>query len=283
MPDAATLPSILITGPTGNLGREIAARLGDRAAVRGLVRGAPRPVPEVGWVVGDLTQPGTLPSALANMDAVLLIWPFLDTTHAAGVIAELVASTARVVYISSAATDDEAVDQSDPIVGTHAEMETLLRAANLPLTVLRVDTLASNVRGWIGQLRNGDRVVGPDIARTPVVDERDVAEAAAAVLLTPPARATYLLTGPQPLSRADLVRQLGEALGRPLTFEPISTRDARRQMLADGRPEELADALAAASEHRPESLRVSPDLERLTGRAPGTFARWAVDHAAEFR
>jgi hypothetical protein len=51
------------------------------------------------------------------------------------------------------------------------------------VTVMRCDTLASNTRGWAAQLKAGDVVRRPAIARTALVDERDIATAAVEVLL----------------------------------------------------------------------------------------------------
>jgi hypothetical protein len=53
-------------------------------------------------------------------------------------------------------------------------------------------------------------------------------------------------------------------------------------MLTDGRPERLVEALIAASLHRPESNLTTDHVERLIGRPAGTFAKWAIDHAADF-
>ncbi|MBD2891649.1 NAD(P)H azoreductase [Actinomadura sp. RB99] len=281
---SACRSSILVTGATGNLGREVVERLRAHGArVRGLARDQGGPRPGVEWAVGDLTDPAAMRAALAGIDAVFLVWPLLDSAPAEAMIAELGAAGPRVVYLSSTAIDDAAARQSDPIVQVHADMEVLLHDAGLRPTVLRSDTLASNARGWAPQLRAGDVVSGPEIARTAVVDERDVADAAVAALLGHhDRREPYLLTGPEVLSRADQVALLGAALGRRLRFHPVTADLARSRMLADGRPERLVEALIAASLHRPESNRVTDHVERLTGRPAGTFARWAVDHAAEF-
>lgn len=237
-------------------------------------------------MVGDLTDPTAVRAALVGVDAVLLIWPLLDSAPAHGLVAELAAAGPRVVYVSSTAINDEAARQSDPIVQVHADMEALLRDAGPHPVVLRSDTLASNARGWAAQLRAGDVVAGPDVARTAVVDERDVADAAVTVLLAPRhdqlSLGPYVLTGPEVLGRADQVARLGAALRRDLSFEPLPADLARSRMLADGRPERLVEALLAASVRRPESHRITDHVERLTGRPAGTFARWAVDHVADF-
>ncbi|MFJ8858830.1 NAD(P)H-binding protein [Streptomyces sp. NPDC102451] len=279
--------SVLVTGATGNLGREVAARLQAKdARVRALAHRRTGPRPGVESVTGDLTDPSVARAALAGMDTVFLVWPLLDTDHAHPLIEALTEAAPRVVYVSSAAIDDEAIRQSDPIVQVHADMEALLHGAGLRPVVLRSDTLASNTRGWASQVRAGDVVAGPDIARTPVVDERDVADAAVAAVLGVQEgeldHETYVLTGPEPLGRADQVSLLGAALRRPLRFEAVPAELARARMLADGRPEQLVEALIAASLHRPESHQVTDHVERLTGRPSGTFARWAVDHASEF-
>ncbi|MEU9101621.1 NAD(P)H-binding protein [Streptomyces sp. NPDC048361] len=178
--------SILVTGATGNLGREVVDRLRARGAhVRRLVRHESGLSSDAETVVGDLTDPTVLRAALLGVDAVFFIWPLLDSAPAHHVVAELAAAAPRVVYVSSTAIDDEAPRQSDPIVQVHADMEALLHDAGLRPVLLRSDTLASNARGWAGQLRTGDVIAGTDVARTAVVDERDVADAAVAVLLAP--------------------------------------------------------------------------------------------------
>lgn len=236
-------------------------------------------------MVGDLTDPGAVREALVDIDAVFLIWPLLDSTAAHDLIAELATAAPRVVYLSSTAIDDEAARQRDPIVQVHADMEALLHDAGLRPAVLRSDTLASNSRGWVQQLWAGDVVSGPEAARTAVVDERDVADAAVTVLLAPDDHLDYgphVLTGPEVLSRADQIAYLGAALRRDLRFQALPADLARSRMLTDGRPQPLVEALIAASVWRPESHRVTDHVERLAGRPAGTFARWAIDHAAEF-
>lgn len=285
--DVRSGTTILVTGAAGNLGREVVDRLQARGArVRRLVRRAVDSRFGIESVIGDLRDPAVVRPALVGVDAVFLIWPLLDAGPAHRLAEELVEAAPRVVYLSSIAIDDHNSDQSDPIVQIHADMEALLQNAGLRPVILRSDTLASNVRGWAAQLRAGDAVAGPDIARTAVVDERDIANAATAVLLAHHSQldhGPHLLTGPEPLSRADQIARLGSALGRRLRFDAVPAEVARARMLADGRPGALVEALISASLHRPESNLVTDHVQHLTGRPAGTFAQWAVDHAAEFR
>lgn len=287
MPQQPGTASILVTGATGNLGREVVDRLVAREVpVRALVRRPLPPRPGVEIVLGDLTRPAEVRAALTGVDAVLLVWPLLDAGPGAALAETLAEHDVRVVYLSSTAVRDGHARQSDPIAQVHADLEHLLRTAGVGPAVLRSDTLASNARGWIPQLAAGDEVSGPEVARTPVVDERDVADAVVAALLAPPDSlrpSPYLLTGPEPLTRAEQVSRLGAVLGRPLRFRALSADDARARLLADGRPKALVEALLGAALHRPPTGRTTDDVALLTGHPARSFATWAADHADELR
>ena len=70
---------ILVTGATGNVGREVVSQLLDTgAAVRALVRepdSANLP-DEVEVVRVDLSEPDTLDARLEGVKSVFLLWPF---------------------------------------------------------------------------------------------------------------------------------------------------------------------------------------------------------------
>ncbi|AJT43217.1 hypothetical protein UM93_16255 [Psychromicrobium lacuslunae] len=277
----------MVLGASGNLGSEVLSRLADQdVRIRCLVR---RPIalpPGAELVIGSLTEPAQLRAALNGVDRIFLIWPLLDSTAAARALEEIALTTARVVYLSSTAIDDALPRQSDPIAQVHADLEALLSRFRLKAVVLRSDTLASNARGWRSQLRISDLVAGPRAAATAVVDERDVAAAAVAILLSDgdssQPNTPYLLTGPEILSRADQLAQLGSVLDRKLRFQLLDAESARAQLLADGRPQQLVEALIEAATNRPDSTLLTDDLSQLTGRAARTFRAWALDHAAEF-
>lgn len=72
--------------------------------------------------------------------------------------------------------------QTHPINQLHADMESLIEERGLEWTILRANTIASNARGWAGQIHRSGVVRSPDIAPTEVIDQRDVAAVAAQVL-----------------------------------------------------------------------------------------------------
>lgn len=277
----------LVTGATGNVGRAVTAQLASAGVpVRAFVRDAGAAlVPEgVEVAEGDLSAPETLETALAGIQTVFLVWPLLGTDGAAAVLATIARTARRVVYLSSSGVDDGVRRQADPINQLHADMERLVETSGLEWTILRADTLASNTLGWSGQIRAGGVVRGPDIAPTAVVDQRDVAAVAVRVLSGGAhAGAKYVLTGPQALSRAEQAQLIGAAIGRAVRFDAVPVAAAREQMLADGRPPALVEALLAGAEARPGSYLVTSTVEEITGSPARTFRAWAADHAGHFR
>ncbi|MGW2780286.1 NAD(P)H-binding protein [Streptomyces populi] len=277
---------ILVIGATGNVGRHVVVQLlAAGVGVRALTRepGSAELPTEVEVVGGDLAEPDTLEDALAGNDTLFLIWPFLTTEGAPAVLEAIARRARRVVYLSSSGVKDGVERQTDPINQLHADMERLIEGSGLEWTFLRSDTIASNARGWAGQIRTTRVVRGPDIAATAVIHERDVA-AVAVRALTDDGHVgmKHVVTGPQVLGRAEQVHMIGEAIGRPTRFEKVPTEVARRRMLADGRPPALVEALLAAAA-RPESDLITSTVEEITGAPARTFRSWAEEHSDSFR
>ncbi|MEU4603109.1 NAD(P)H-binding protein [Kribbella sp. NPDC023972] len=260
---------ILVTGATGNLGRELMARL-PADGVRALDRGAG----------ADLSRPETLAEPLQAVDTVFLIWPFLTADGATATLDVIARHAQRVVYLSSTAV--RFGRDTDPITRLHSDLEQAVQQSGLEWTILRADTFASNALGWAGQLRAGDVVRGPDSAATAVIDPADIAAVAERLLRQPQPGTTHTVTGPEVLSRADQVAILGTALGRRLTFAPTPLDEARAQLLADGRPQALVDALIDSAANRPPSDLVTTTVSDLTGRPARTFREWADRHVGAF-
>lgn len=73
------------------------------------------------------------------------------------------------------------------------------------------------------------------------------------------------------------------ALGEPVRFVEQTRDEARTQMLRF-MPEPVADGtLAILGDPTDDEQRISPDVERVLGRAPRTFADWVQRHIAAFR
>ena len=279
---------ILVTGATGNVGRELVAQLraGGRA-VRALTRNPqsanlPR---DVEIVAGDLRAPDTLNACLDGIDDVFLVWvaPF----GAAGAAIDRIASRAkRVVLLSSPhRTDHPFFQQPNGLRAVHAGLEQLIETSGLRWTVLRPGVFALNCVHWWGpQIATGDVVRWAHAnAETAPIHERDIAASAAHVLCEEGHDGRdYVLTGPEAVTQRQQVEIIGDAIGRPLRFEEISEEAARNQMLAM-MPPPIADMLLrayAAAVNRP--AYVTSTVAELTGTSAATFRQWAEHHVQDF-
>jgi uncharacterized protein YbjT (DUF2867 family) len=281
---------ILVIGATGNVGRHVLSLLHamGTADVRALVRprsAASARVPDgISVAAGSLDTPDGLAEALTDIKTVFLVWPFLSTQGAPAVLEAIARHAQRLVYLSSIGVDGRPEEGDDPIFALHAGMECLIEEFGLPRTVLRADTIASNTLSWAEQIRTTGVVRGPLTAPTAVIDPRDIAAVAVRTLTDDTHQgATYRLTGPQTISRPKQVLAIGAAIGRELRFEEVPVQDARTQMLADGRPPGLVDALLSAAENRSASSLVTSTVADLTGKPPHSFQQWARDHRESFR
>jgi uncharacterized protein YbjT (DUF2867 family) len=223
---------ILVTGATGNVGREVVPQLLDTgAAVRALVRepdSANLP-DEVEVVRGDLSEPDTLDARLEGVKSVFLLWPFTAPKASAEIAPAVVDAISRharrIVYLSAAAEELDSF---------WADLERLVEQSGLEGTFLRPTGFAANTLMWAEQIRAGVVVRWPyGAAARSLIHERDIATVAIRALTEDRHDGErYVLTGPQTLTQAEQVRIIGEAIDRPVRWEELP-REAARQELAD--------------------------------------------------
>jgi len=283
---------ILVTGATGNIGREVVNQLlEDGQKVRAVTRDpATAALPDGAEVVGgDPSQPTTLTAALPGVEAVLVSPRALGDATAGAATAELLVLAAaqgmqRVVALSAATVEYPAGYRR--FADAFRAVEDAVRASGLPWTILRSTDYDSNALAWSAQIRATGVVRGAYAdAATSTIHERDVAAVAARALVNPAhAGYAYLLTGPQSLSQCDKVRLIGEAIGKKLSFEELPPEQVRQAMLAQGLPEDVPERLLGSlADYAKQPGPTSHTVAQVLGRAALTFAAWAAEHAAAFR
>lgn len=282
---------ILVTGAVGNVGRVLVPLLHARGArARVLVRRPDRyraPGPEVEVCAGHFGAPETLAPALAGVHTVFLlsgVHPEMVALQCRMVDAARTAGVRRIVKLSGM---DASPSAPIALGRWHGEVEAAIEAAGLDFTHLRPNIFMHNLLGQAAAIAaSGELRAALGDGRVSLVDVRDIAEAAARVLLEPGHdRRAYTLTGPRAITQAEVAALLAGATGRSVRYVPLSPAQAREEMTAARMPEWWADlllelyAVAAAG----GCSRVAPDAQQLLGRAPRDFASFAADHAQVLR
>ena len=113
---------------------------------------------------------------------------------------------------------------------------------------------------------------------------RDIAAVAAAALAEAGHDgATYTVTGPAPITHADIAAELTSVLGRDITFVDVPP-DAFAESLPGTLPPWQIQGLLEDYAHyrRGEAASVSPAVAEITGRPPTDVIRFARDYAQAF-
>lgn len=279
---------ILVTGATGNIGRRIVAELAPHVTVRAFSRnaGSVGLPAEVETVDGDLTDADALSSALSEVDAVFLLWPFLSADAAAAVVEVIGRHGKPVVYLSTAGAGDPEDRAANPISGTHYAVEQLIELAVPAWTIVQPTSFASNVLTfWAAQIAGGGTVRWPFAdTRLSVIHDGDIAAVVARTMLAEEfVGRRLLLTGPAILTPRDEIAIIGSVIGRDVAFEQMTPADAREQMLAWGMPGPIVDGVLGYWAKRVAEPEPINDLvTAITGAPARTFEAWAIENRAKF-
>ncbi|MEU6550173.1 NAD(P)H-binding protein [Streptomyces sp. NPDC046915] len=278
---------IVVTGATGNIGRPLTRALAEEGQQVTAVSRHTAAVPDgVRHVAADLAEPAGLKPALAGAKALFLL--LSGDLHATGadpadIIGEAAGSGVRRVVLLS--TLGVATRPFGPTRIAMRALEDMLRESGLEWAILRPGGFASNALWWAESVRAQRVVAAPfgDVG-VPVIDPADIAAVAAACLLDDQhTGGVYELTGPEVITPRRQTEAIAAALGSPVRFHEL-TRDEAKAAMTQSMPAELADdTLDILGSPNPAELRVSPDVQRILGRAPRPFADWVDRNVAAFR
>jgi uncharacterized protein YbjT (DUF2867 family) len=281
---------LVVTGPTGNVGAELAealVALGAAAPPYRLAAHDPdrvrgqhgHDVPVVAFDYDDRT---TWTGALAGATSLFLLFPlpsprtvrtrmkpFIDAAVAAGVD--------HIVYVSvPAAADVKRVP--------HYHVERLIEASGASYTFLRCGYFAQNLVRAIST-HGVDIVLRDEVfvparsSRTCMLDSRDVAQVALEVVREPAHHRdrAYALTGAEVLDFGEVAEVLSEVLERPIRYADPKLlaywwRLRRRGVTWDT---VAFMTIVYTLTRRGVNSKVTDTVEQLIGRAPTSFDSFA--------
>jgi uncharacterized protein YbjT (DUF2867 family) len=243
--------------------------------------------PGVDIVWGDFDKPETLEAALEGIEKVFLLSsPDPRQVELQGNLIEI-AQRRSVRHIVKLSALGAAVDSPVAFGRWHAATERQIEESGIPWTHLRPHYSMQNLFVYAQSIALKGVFHAPaGEGRIAMVDARDVAAVAAAVLTSPGHEGrAYELTGPEALSLHDVAATLTEVIGKKVTYEPVSAEQALTEALDAGAPEWFAEAMVSlygvyAAGH---GAHVTELVSVLSGRAPRSFAQFAREYDHKFR
>jgi uncharacterized protein YbjT (DUF2867 family) len=275
---------ILVVGATGTTGRAVLRELaGSGGRVRALTRSAEGAdaLRELGAepVVGDLADPVSLAAAFDGIERAYVATPASEHQAELEANAYAVAEQAGVYHVVKLGVHGQSHASPMRVARAHAEAFEVLEASSLRWTLLQCCGFMQNY------LRTPPGLTARPDAKVAHVDARDIGAVAARALTEEGHEAaTYVLTGPEALSDAEIAALLGDVLGREVRVVPVSDDDLAAGLRQAGLNDWLVEALLEVNAYNRSgaTAQTTPDVEAVLGRPATSFRRFAEDHRADF-
>ncbi|MCW5719790.1 MAG: SDR family oxidoreductase [Devosia sp.] len=272
---------ILISGATGNLGREVVAQLKTQIPAGDFVVLA-RDADKAGHFIdqgiavriADFDDPDSLSAAFKGIDTFL----FVSTTSHDRARQQMRAvdiaaanGIKRIVYTGLAIKDIDTSAVRDLML-SHFQTEDHIRASGMAYTFMRNTMYAEAIPQIAGPKAPSDGIFLPGgDGRVPYALRSEMAEAAANVLLqSGHIGKTYDITGLGSWTYGDVAESLSKQAGRPLRYQDISPAALQQALKAAELPEFMIWlTLGTLRDIKAQQYDLpSDDLANLLGRAP---------------
>ncbi|MFI7609365.1 NAD(P)H-binding protein [Micromonospora sp. NPDC049366] len=285
---------IVVTAPTGNIGRRLVQDLLDvgapvRVVVRDPARLAPGIAERVEIVRGSHSDPAVVAEAFTGADAVFWLVaadPRAESVEAAysgftrPVIEAFTArGVGRVVGVSALGRGTPVAGHAGHVTATLA-MDDLIADTGVPYRALTMPSFMDNTLWQAGPIATQGVLYGPNLPDlpAPLVATRDIAAVAARLLRddTWTGFQEVPVLGPQDLTYDEMAAIISEVLSRPVRYQQIPGEAYKANMMRAGYSEPMAQALLdmALAKNNGLDNGVTRTAEFST---PTTFRQWCTD------
>jgi uncharacterized protein YbjT (DUF2867 family) len=282
--------TILVTGATGTVGREVVKQLSMqddirvRAGVHSFIKGENlRRLPDVEVVEMEFDDPDSLHAAFTHVDKVFLITPFShDQVEQARILVDEAkrADVQHIVRLSASGADAEPAIQ---LGRWHREIEKDIEQSGIAYTHLRPTSFMQNfINSSAESIKQEGRFYMPTgDGKISYVDARDIAAVGVEALVgTGHEGKAYEVTGPEALSHTEIADIFSEVLKKDVQFVDIPEHTALQAMLSQQMPDWMANAMLELYDVYKSGYgcRITDTVERLAGRPAHSFRHFVEDY-----
>ena len=177
-------------------------------------------------------------------------------------------------------------DSRSRIFTGHKQVEAALAESGLPVTILSPTFAMQNTMMAAQTVASAGQIYwAMDDAKLAMIDLRDVAECAVAVLASDSyVGEKYVLTGPQAVSFHDVANALSGALGKSVTYINVPNEALVQSMTGMGFSEFTALGFADLMDGFKEGFakEATDNVQRITGHPARSMETFAKDFAGFF-
>lgn len=283
---------ILVIGATGTIGTEVVKGLKAKGEqVRAMIHDPEKATaarePSVEYVTGDLEKPESVSAALRGSEKAFLLSPEnaqMPELHAKFAAAAKDAGLRHLVRLSILPANPDA---PLPIAKWHGEADRSVMESGVPYTILRPAYFMQNNLGGAATIASNGAIYGVmGEGKVGHIDTRDIADVAVAVLTSGGHEGqSYVLTGPESLSMAEVAARLSAALGKSIEYVNLPPDEATARMTAMGVPDWRAEAWVKLGGMIGLGIadKVTPTVKDVLGREPRSIEQFAKDFAAALK
>lgn len=289
---------IVITTPTGGIGRQVLNSLLDSAPEHGeqlrvIVRDAAK-LPDavhgrVDIVEGSHADPDVVDRAFDGADAVFWLVPAdpqapsLDVAYSgftqAAARAFVPRGVSHVVGVSALGRGTPAAGRAGHVTASLA-MDDLIGSSGVAYRALANAGFMDNTLRQVASIRDNGVFTGTDLPdrKAPLIATRDIARTAAGLLADRSwsGVGSVPLLGPEDLSQTDVARITSEVLGTPIRYERQSLGDLAAQLRAYGMGEAvvhgMVDMMRAKDDGIDDGIQRTPENAGWT-----TYRQWCEE------
>jgi uncharacterized protein YbjT (DUF2867 family) len=280
---------ILVTGASGNIGQPLIAALAGAKADFTVMRSKATDAKDSFETrIASFDDVAALTQAFAGIDTLFLLFPLVEnklTLAKNAVAAAQAAGVKHIVRSSGAGADPNSAFSLSKLQG---EIDAVISASGIPSTFLRPGSFMQNYATYQSQAIQAGTIYMADGGQAQaLIDTRDIADVAAAILRNPAPYTgnAYTLTGGVAFTGKEAAAIIAKALGKAVAHISISTEQAAETMRQWGMPAFTVDVLDSLNRVISAGYAngVSPEVENILGRKPRSFESFVQEQLATWR
>ena len=284
-----------VVGSTGNTGRAVVKELkglGENPVC--VVRNADKAKQVLGadtkTALAELDDRAAMEKALQGSKRVFIVTGHNPKSDVQQINVIDAAKAAGAEYIVKVSGGRDVIGPNVESVNgqAHYKIEEHLKKSGLQWCILSPGLFMQNVLGQAANIKNDGKIIQPWPKDLPValIDVRDTGALGARVLRDPAKHAgkLYSFSGVS-TTFGDFANVIGEVLGKPIAYVPITLEQAEAGMTSRGMPDWLVAhlvAIARAGGQGAFSKENTGPIRDIVGRAPITTRQFAQDHKGAF-